>query len=60
MATEERLREWRCYQCGRLLAKFKLTANSIVEIKCRCGAYNVWQVGLVTDNHIDSKKISVV
>jgi len=33
------LRPFRCPRCGTLLAKLRLTAGSVVEIKCsRCNA----------------------
>lgn len=35
------LETWRCLRCGNVLAKLKLAAPSIVEVKCkRCGAFS--------------------
>lgn len=43
------LREWRCYQCRRLIAKAELAPKSVVEIKCHCGAYNVVKVSTAVE-----------
>jgi hypothetical protein len=31
---------WRCPACSRILAKLRLSAGSVIEIRCRsCGSY---------------------
>lgn len=52
------LKEWRCYQCHRLIAKADLAPKSVVEVKCHCGAYNVIKVS--EREPIDSKQAMVV
>ena len=37
---QTKLAEWRCHQCGRILAKVQLASGTIIEIKCRCNALN--------------------
>ncbi len=37
-----RLPEWRCHGCGALLAKVRLGAGGVAEIKCgKCNVVNV-------------------
>lgn len=38
------VRAWRCFHCGRILAKLSLGPGSEVQIKCSCNAMNVLQV----------------
>lgn len=32
---------WRCWGCGRVIARLFLVAGCAVEIKCKCGKINV-------------------
>lgn len=32
---------WRCGTCHTILAKINLAPGSIVEVKCKCNAFNV-------------------
>ncbi|MBI2934679.1 MAG: Com family DNA-binding transcriptional regulator [Chloroflexi bacterium] len=34
------LKEWRCCNCNRILAKMDLSPSSTIQIKCRCGILN--------------------
>lgn len=32
---------WRCYKCGRIIAKVRLAVGSYVQIRCaHCGTYS--------------------
>lgn len=31
---------WRCWKCGRVLARLRLVPGCAVEVKCKCGALN--------------------
>jgi phage FluMu protein Com len=35
------LHTWRCWRCGRIVARLFLLPGCSVEIKCKCGAVNV-------------------
>lgn len=37
--SQPELRQWRCTNCGKLLAKIRILDGKI-EIKCRCGTVN--------------------
>ena len=40
-----RYEHWRCPRCNRLLAKVRLSADSVIEIVCeRCGAVVIKQM----------------
>lgn len=39
--SQHSLVAWRCWKCGRILAKLSLVAGCTVEIKCKCNAMNV-------------------
>jgi phage FluMu protein Com len=32
---------WRCWKCGRIIARLFLVPGCAVEIKCRCTAVNI-------------------
>lgn len=32
---------WRCWSCGRVIARLFLVAGCAVEIKCKCGVINI-------------------
>lgn len=38
--TRTALKTWRCWQCGRVLARVWLVTGCTVEIKCKCNAIN--------------------
>ena len=32
---------WRCWRCGKIIARLRLLTGCAVEIKCKCGALNI-------------------
>lgn len=32
---------WRCWSCGRIIARLVLVPGSLIEVKCKCSALNV-------------------
>ena len=32
---------WRCWDCGRIIARLFLVPGCAVEIRCKCGATNI-------------------
>lgn len=45
------LNVWRCWNCGRVIARLFLVAGCAVEIKCKCGAVNIAAVDNGKANH---------
>lgn len=43
-ATPSLLTTWRCWRCGRIIARLFLLPGCSVEIKCKCNAVNVAKV----------------
>lgn len=41
---EEPLHAWRCWRCGRLLARLRLLPGCAVQVRCKCGADNAASV----------------
>lgn len=35
------LNVWRCWGCGRIIARLFLVRGCAVEIKCKCGVVNI-------------------